>query len=204
MADPTLFTTHVSKGLNRLLSQFKGQPNFEGQLKSFLIQVQEIEAMLHSLVVDRYLDTAEGAQLDGIGRIVGEGRLGRSDLDYRAAIKGRIRVNLGDGRVEDIHFLFSLLLPAHTFELVRGAVLEFLYIVNEAVVLGVDPSPDALSAQLTKVRGGGTRSTLIWSVADQANSFTTASGTTLEASTTQGTTDPAMSSGGTLAGALLS
>lgn len=204
MADPTLFTKHVSQGLSRLLTQFKGQPNFEGQLRSFLNQVQEIENMFISLIIERYLATAVGAQLDGIGRVVDENRVGRDDVDYRAAIQGRIRINLGDGRVEDIHFLFSLLLPGNTFEMIEGATAEFLYIIESAVTLGVDPTPAALSLQLATARGAGIRSTLIFSVADEADSFRTATGTTLEASTTQGTTDPAMSSGGTLAGALLS
>jgi len=204
MADPTLFTQHTTQGLLRLLSQFQGQPNFEGQLRSFLSEVQDLEKMLYDLMALRYLNTAVGAQLDGIGRIVEENRLGRSDTDYRAAIRSRIRINLGDSQIEDVHYVFDLLLPGRTFEMIDEPDAAFMYIINEAVVAGVDPSPAQLSLQMSKTRGGGIRVTLIWSIADEANSFRTATGTTLEASTTQGTTDPAMSTGGTLAGALLS
>ena len=70
MADPVLFTKHVAQGLGRLLRQFQGQPNIEGQLQSFLVQVQELESMFIALVFERYVDSAVGAQLDGIGRVV--------------------------------------------------------------------------------------------------------------------------------------
>lgn len=141
MADPTLFTTHVSQGLKRLLVQFQGQPNFEGQLTSFLNQVQEIEDMLYSLIVERYLDDAIGEQLDGIGRVVGELRLGKDDTDYRTALQGRIRSNRADSRVEDIHFLFSLLLPGFTFTMVEGTVASFLYLVDQRLTTALSGSP---------------------------------------------------------------
>ncbi len=64
----------VNKGLNRLAYQFSDSLKFKGFLSSFLEEYQEIDAANIQLLNERYLDTAIGAQLDGIGEIVGIAR----------------------------------------------------------------------------------------------------------------------------------
>lgn len=61
----------VNKGLNRLANQFKGSNKFNGFISAFLEEYQEIDASNIQLLNERYLDSAVGAQLDGIGEIVG-------------------------------------------------------------------------------------------------------------------------------------
>ena len=195
MADPTLFTTHVSQGLKRLLSQFQGQPNFEGQLRSFLLQVQEIEVMFFSLIVERYLDNAVGAQLDGIGRVVGEPRNGKNDTDYRTALRGRIIRNRANSRIEDIHTLFGLLLPGFTFTLTEGTLASFIYQIDGALTPS-DPSPEVLDAQLQVAKGAGIRATLIHGNVPADERFTYASGDVLEVDADQGYSNDAGTSGG--------
>ncbi len=206
MADPTLFTAHIAQGLDRLLTQFKGQPNFEGLLSAFLAQVQDVETMLYALIVERYLDTAVGAQLDGIGRVVGELRLGANNDDYRTSIRGRIRSNRGDSRVEDIYFLFTLLLPGSTFRQQDGpgpAAFQFQIVTPllPAPPALPSPSPEVLAAQLRAAKGGGIHASMLFSQFDEANTFTTADGAFLQPDNNRGTGDgPPSTVGGFLSG----
>lgn len=196
MADPTLFTKHVSQGLGRLLAQFQGQPNFAGVLSSLLTQVQEIEVMFIALINERYLSTAVGAQLDGIGRVVGELRLGRSDTDYRAVLSGRIRANRANGRVEDIHALFTILLPGFSFTWTQSAgPAAFSYEIDQALTAS-DPSAAVLDAQLQVAKGAGIGASLVYGEQPLANSFTFADGDTLQADTLLGYSNDAGTSGG--------
>jgi hypothetical protein len=181
-----------------MLAQFQGQPNFEGQLRSFLVQVQEIEVMLFSLMAERYLSTAVGAQLDGIGRVVGEPRSGKNDLDYRVALQGRIIRNRANSRIEDIHTLFGLLLPGFSFTLTEnpsGTVAHFFYEIDQALTPN-DPSPAVLNAQLQDAKGAGIRVNLLYGNSPQDESFTYASGDVAEASAAQGYGNDAGTSGG--------
>jgi len=60
-----------SKGLGRLAYQFSDSPNLLAFLQAFLDEFDELQASGQDLLSNRYLDTAEGVQLDGIGEIVG-------------------------------------------------------------------------------------------------------------------------------------
>ena len=66
------------------------------------VQVQEVEDAVYQILTDTVLETAEGAQLDGLGEIVGEERAGRDDATYRIAIRTRIAINLSEGTIENI------------------------------------------------------------------------------------------------------
>lgn len=205
MSDPILKLTHVTEGLERLLVQFQGQPNIEGILRSYLNQAQEIEVMLFSLMAERYVATAVGAQLDGIGRIVVEPRGSRNDDDYRVAVIGRISRNSADSKTEDIIALFVLLLPGYTFDVQDGpGPAAFRVRIVEALPLAPPtPSPTVLNQQLQEGKGGGVGATLLWSEVDTDDTFTFADGDTLQASTTQGyADDPPQTIGGRYSDAL--
>lgn len=195
MSDPIQKLTHVADGLARLLTQFKGQPNISGILASYLRQIQELETMLFSLMAERYVDTAIGAQLDGIGRVVGERRGGKNDVDYRVAIKGRIRANAGNGRVEDIHTLFVNLLAGFSFVFTAGPDAEFVYEIVEPLTPS-DPSPTILNAQLQIAKGGGIRASLLYGTQPADEIFTYATGDALEADSMLGYADDGQTLGG--------
>lgn len=61
----------ITKGLSRLAYQFNDSEKFKGFVAAFLEQYQDLEDSNQQLLTLRYLDTAEGKQLDGIGEIVG-------------------------------------------------------------------------------------------------------------------------------------
>lgn len=65
---------HTESMKNHLLGQFAGKPVFEAFLTAIGGELNELEQMFMDLRDKRWIDTAEGAQLDGIGEIVNQNR----------------------------------------------------------------------------------------------------------------------------------
>jgi len=100
-----------------IVEQFEDSENFLAMIDSFSNQVQEIEDVFFDLKIKRYLSIAEGAQLDGIGDIVGERRKGKNDSDYKQALNFRIFVNSSYGQMNTLTtFLSQSLSSGETFE----------------------------------------------------------------------------------------
>lgn len=76
--------------------------NIEKLLSSIIEPAQTIEDTLQQMASERFVDTAVGEQLDIIGRIVGQGREGLADADYRRYIRAKIAANNSNGTVEDL------------------------------------------------------------------------------------------------------
>ena len=81
----------------RLTGQFENSPKLRAIVAAIVSQLTTLENVADSLMSDRWIDTAIGAQLDGCGYIVGEQRSGRNDNEYRKAIKFRVFVNVSKG-----------------------------------------------------------------------------------------------------------
>lgn len=107
-------TTHISEALAHRIEQFKNKPNFEYLLRSWLEQIQDSENTSLDILEKTWLSTATGAQLDELGKIVGEQRFDRNDSDYLDAIETRILLNLSEGTIEDILGLIESLSPGLT------------------------------------------------------------------------------------------
>lgn len=71
-------------------------------VRAFVNQLQEVEDAAHDVLLRRSLGVAYGQQLDNIGEIVGEERLGRSDADYRDAIIFKTFLNSSNGEPETL------------------------------------------------------------------------------------------------------
>lgn len=65
---------HTESMKKHLLGQFTGKPVFEAFLTAIGGELNELEQMFTDLRDKRWIDTAEGAQLDGIGEIVNQNR----------------------------------------------------------------------------------------------------------------------------------
>jgi hypothetical protein len=63
---------------------------------------QDIENALQQLLTQRAVSTAVGSQLDLLGRVVGQLRLGLDDTDYRRYLQARIATNNSTGTFEDM------------------------------------------------------------------------------------------------------
>jgi hypothetical protein len=100
---------HVDEAIANLIEQFKNKPVIAGYLTAWVNQIQDLEDAAFDTLVGRLFPYAEGAQLDGIGRIVGEDRGGRTDIVYREALNARVLINKCEGTPEQIIEIFELL-----------------------------------------------------------------------------------------------
>lgn len=76
--------------------------NTEKFIATLATPFQSIELMLQQLLTERSIDTAVGAQLDIIGKIVGQPRNGLDDDTYRRYCRARIATNKSNGIVENL------------------------------------------------------------------------------------------------------
>ena len=82
-------------------------------------QIQELENKARELLYILNIDKSEGTQLDNIGELVGQSRLGYNDTYYRILIKVKIGVNISEGDIERILTLWKLLSSSTNVELIE-------------------------------------------------------------------------------------
>lgn len=70
---------------------------------------QDFENAARKLLYNISIDRSEGVQLDNIGTIVNQSRLGYNDEYYRILLKVRIGINVSEGDIERILTLWKLL-----------------------------------------------------------------------------------------------
>jgi hypothetical protein len=135
--------------MNLLLTQFHDSPNLNAVQDAFLEQIAELETVFEQL--RNLIDQAAGAQLDMLGRIVGQKRLGMNDEDYRLWIDARILLNKSRGIESDMRELLKALIaqeveikehPEIAFTVLIQQVCQqdaqrLFEIINEAKPLGV-------------------------------------------------------------------
>src|SRR5690606_14255068 len=119
--------------LSRLVTQFRGKPRIEALLKAIAAQVHQLEDVAKDLLEKRWLDTAAGAQLDGLGRILGLDRGAWDDEQYRARLRVRIRVLLADGTPENIITTLALLSEGTPVQLIETYPAELRIVMGGAV-----------------------------------------------------------------------
>jgi hypothetical protein len=102
-----------------LASQFQislpngSNTNFQNVIASLIAEAQIINTQEQNLQNDRYLDTAVGIQLDGLGQIVGLPRMsGQSDDSYREDIQFQIFINQVHGTPEEMIAILAYLTTA--------------------------------------------------------------------------------------------
>ena len=89
--------------LSTILSELEGAPNNVVKLLTALLTpINDLEQVMLALLTERSIDTAVGAQLDVIGRIVGQPRQGLDDDTYRRYCRARVVTNRSSGVVEDL------------------------------------------------------------------------------------------------------
>jgi hypothetical protein len=88
--------------LEYLLQQYKDKPHFKAILQAFNTQGEDLETAIFEIRDNYWLNTANGDQLDVLGSIQNEPRLGKTDTNYRTSILARVGVNNGSGEFETI------------------------------------------------------------------------------------------------------
>ena len=100
---------HVDTALALLVQQFQDKERIRFLLGALVSQVQGVEDTLWDLHIARRLARAAGAQLDGIGRIVGLRRGRLIEESYRTYLRAQIRLLRSHGTPEDLLAMVSLI-----------------------------------------------------------------------------------------------
>ena len=93
---------HSVESPKNLLWQYEGKPRIAAFLDAFLEQIDSIEDLLMQVLTLRSVYTAEGTQLDVIGKLVDQLRGEMTDDEYRLFIAAKIYANKANGRNEEI------------------------------------------------------------------------------------------------------
>lgn len=112
----------VERGLDKLVWDLQDKPNLEKLFRLFLEEVQEIEDTLISILDIKDIDVAIGVQLDNIGLILGEERLGRGDEEYRDAIKFKISINTANGTYQSIYDTIKNYTKSERLKITRSSI----------------------------------------------------------------------------------
>lgn len=165
---PVPRTPAVEAGLARLVTQFRRHPRIEAVLRSLLSGVQDVEDAIESLRNGRAIGHAVGAQLDGIGQIVGLPRGAMEDPEYRQRLAVQIRINLATGSAEDILQILALILgPTSGIQMVESQPAELRIVVHRAVP---HTAGRAAAAALRQTKPAGVSAWLEWGE-DPARNF---------------------------------
>ncbi len=160
--DITQIITHKEDAAKRLLYQYKDKPKIQALLDAYFgDQVQELEDMLWQLFSRLDLSGSSGIQLDRIGSIVGQPRLGLDDDLYRIWITARIGQNTSEGDIERVISIWRLFNPdAASIQLVEHFPAE-VAIYSDAPIDPVDPADpvygDQIFSFMQRVLGAGIR-----------------------------------------------
>lgn len=103
---------HIDLALDRLLEQYKGAENVNAIISVLAERAQAIEDAINDIDSGRRLDGAYGAQLDGIGELVGQPRNGAEDSLYRLFLIGAIAKNNSNGTLRTLTGIAQTLLQA--------------------------------------------------------------------------------------------
>ena len=107
-----IITNHADQAVGRLLEQFRGSTRLRELVRILIGPLQDLENVFSDLAELRGLDSAFGAQLDGIGQIVDQARMGMSDQDYLTWLKLRIFINVSKARPEDLIHVLKVITQA--------------------------------------------------------------------------------------------
>lgn len=108
--------------------------NLKNIITGFVEQTQDDEDMFQEFFLKRYLATAEGAQLDGLGLIIGDNRGTLNDTDYRARLYLKIFQNYSEGTIEDLLRIYDELMDPDSVVLSEIFPAEFS-------MMAINPNP---------------------------------------------------------------
>ncbi len=171
---------------DRIYEQYSELPVIQALSDIFAVQFQALEDSGQSLFTITSIDDSEGVNLDVIGRVVKQLRLGFDDATYRLLLKARVRANKSSGTPEDIYSVFMALI---------GPGTSMIYIPggNAGFVLRINTVIDSVMAQigagfLFDAKMGGVLYSFEWQEFPDSEMFTTATATALSVAVSGGST----------------
>ena len=118
---------YATEARQRLVGRIHEKPLVGALASALPIQLSIAELVFDQLKNERGIDSAIGVQLDRLGEIVGELRLGRSDDAYRRALRLRIFINISKGRPSDLIYALK--------ESTQASVVQYLEAYPASVYL---------------------------------------------------------------------
>lgn len=169
----TRITNHEEQAVDRLPSASRDGVE-EGLVRIFARRTQTLEDVAVDVLTMTTLETATGASLDTLGRLVGEPRDGRADVEYRLRIRARVAINRSSGRGDELLRIVRLVVgPAAALALQEFQPAAFvLTISGTATAL-----PDDVFALLVEAKAAGVHAFLRYQTTTDADVFTFQGGT---------------------------
>jgi hypothetical protein len=167
-------TDHADRAEGRLVAQYKGKPNMVAAVRIFATELQAAEDALFGLLAGRALASAEGVQLDGLGRLAGIKRDGRDDDTYQLYISVERLLNRSSAGYEELLKIFGLLAAPLGLSLVLEEQLPAALVLRTTGGALV-PFADFINI-LRKAKAAGVRSILEFIGTAEASAFVFAGG----------------------------
>lgn len=163
---------HAQAAENRLIQRFK-KPKMRAFIRAYCKPMAALEQAIADLLTKRTVETATGAQLLVLARIVGQPVLaGLSEEDLRRYVRARIRANRSSGTGPDIIAITRLIVNDPDTEVlvrtVSGGVANVTLRNNPT---DFDISRILFRDFLVKAMGIGVRIELEWEPADSTDTF---------------------------------
>lgn len=145
---------HQSEMIDNLFGQYRQSEVIRGLSDVLGRQVQDLESAYWGLIGFRFLDYAQGAQLDQVGSLVGEDRRQAEEEEYRRAIASRILVNKSTSTVEEIILILQTLIGTEIVDVQQAypAQLVIAYQVESAFT---EAQRDRISEQTLQAIAAG-------------------------------------------------
>jgi hypothetical protein len=145
--------------------------NLRNLLAGLVSQFQPLEQAFAQLLLERSVNNAVGAQLDAIGKIVGQPRAGLADDAYRQFVRARIAANRSSGLVNDILRVIVLVVfdPAANLQYIPQHPAAFVLRVNQVAVS--DVVADIAAQFLRDIVASGVRAVLEYSPSAPASTL---------------------------------
>jgi hypothetical protein len=152
---PQRRTDTIELGQSRALETLK-KPLLQALLASRLRGLQMAEDALWEVVDYRNLDDGFGVILDSLGRIVGRGRDGQSDADFKISIQIQIIQNRASGVTSEYLAIGELLQPGAGWAVIDQPPASFLIVAGTTIT-----DPARAAREFEAIRALGTGMTLL-------------------------------------------
>lgn len=139
-------------------------------LRVLLEPAVELEGVMQQLLTQCDVNTAVGAQLDIVGKLVGRRRHGLDDDTYRRHIRAQITVNKSSGTINDILTVASLIIfdPAISLLFDNRGQGSFELFVGTAIT---EELAQTVAAFVQRATAGGVRAIVHFGISDEAQWF---------------------------------
>lgn len=129
---------HPQAAKDLLISRFRKLPRFTALLGAILAGVQELEDVIWQVLVGRWIDTAEGVQLDLLGTILNYPRKGWPDETYRKLLRGAAVALSSDGTWPSMFAVMEAVeVTLAVITVDEPDMAEMRLVVNEPMATGI-------------------------------------------------------------------